>query len=99
MKRERRTPRGIRRRMKGPNVRNVPRWAAPSSAPDQRLEAGAEVARDRAGLAQPDQAPVHLTDRHDLRSGAGEEGLVGGVNIVAVEHGLLDVVPGAAGEV
>ncbi len=47
-----------------------------------------EVLGDRTRVAHTDRAGVALDDRDDLGRGAGEEALVGGVNVVAVHRAL-----------
>src|SRR5215217_8047715 len=65
---------------------------AMSSAPGQRLKARAEIARDGPGLAGSDDPAIQLADRDDLGGGTGEEGLIRGVDVVAVEHRLLHLI-------
>src|SRR5688572_20779166 len=53
----------------------------------------------RARLARADHAPVELADRRHLRRGAGEERLVGDVDVVARERARDHLVAELAGEV
>src|SRR5947209_3859972 len=59
------------------------------SLPRQRVEALAQLAGDRTGLAVADRPAVRLDHRHDLSGGAGQEALVGGVDVVPSLRDLL----------
>src|SRR6185312_17519509 len=63
-----------------------------SSAPGERLKARAKVARHGTGLAASDNTAIQLTDRDDLGCGTGEEGLIRGVDVIAIEDRLLDLI-------
>ena len=75
------------------------RWPACSSTrqaisqtPGERLKARAKVARHGTGLAASDNTAIQLTDRDDLGCGTGEEGLIRGVDVIAIEHRLFDLI-------
>src|SRR5205823_4628780 len=59
------------------------------SLPHELMEALAELLRDRPWLSRADGPPVALDDGNDLRRGAGQEQLVGRVDVVAGERRLL----------
>jgi len=61
---------------------------------EQRLRSLA----DRAAAATADGAPVQVADRRDLGGGAGQEGLVGGVDLVAGDAGIIRAAPARGGQ-
>ena len=77
----RRTPRGVFRQFPAHGL----------------YEDALKLLRDRAGPAVADLAPVHLDQRSDLRAGAAEERLVGGVELraadAALDHVAAHLVP------
>src|SRR5688572_18073138 len=68
-----------------------------ASLPHEGLEALAQAQRDRAGFAVADGAAVDLHDRDDLRRGAGQEALVGRVDVVPRQRDFLRRDVGGAG--
>src|SRR5262249_12049605 len=58
---------------------------------DDREERLLDPARDRAGLAAADPTVIDVADRRDLRRGAGQEHLVGDVQLVARDQLLADL--------
>src|ERR1700694_283318 len=74
-------------------------WTAPSPRRPTRRSAGrGHAARDRSGLAATDQVIVDLADRDELGSGAGQEHLVGEVQLRPSEVALDDLMPEIAGD-
>src|ERR1041385_1302868 len=59
-------------------------------------EAGRQVSRDGSGNAVADRATVQFGDRHDCGRRAGQEDLLGGVQVVAVHGHFFDGVAGVA---
>src|SRR5687768_16396321 len=68
------------------------------SAPNESLKSRAQVSGDRSSLTGADHPAVHLPDGHQLARGAGEEGLVGGIDVVAIEDRLLHLVACPGGQ-
>ena len=56
---------------------------------DDIEEAGLQLLGDRAAAAAADDAIVEFANRGDFRGGAGEEGFVGNVDVVAGETARL----------
>ena len=67
-------------------------------AVDHLEERFLQFARDRAAAAGADLAPVDFADRRDFGGGAGEEGLVGDVQVVAGDAPRRDRVAQLRGE-
>ncbi|HEV3013439.1 MAG TPA: hypothetical protein VG499_09205, partial [Actinomycetota bacterium] len=62
-----------------------------SSGGGQVAQGGLEVGGGRAGVAVGDRGAVDLDHRHELAGRAGQEGLVGGGQVLGAEDALQDL--------
>ena len=68
------------------------------AAIDHVEEARLDLGGDRAAAAFADLAAVEFADRRDFGGGAGEEGFVGGVDVVAGQAAADDAVAEILGQ-
>src|SRR5262249_35445121 len=72
--------------------------AGSTAGAGQLVEAANQVARQRAGLAAPNRSTVNLDHWNHFGRRAGEEALVGDVDIVLGKHDLAHVDAGLNGQ-